>query len=349
VTANKVLRTAGRQSHEEGIATSDGIADPNAANALAFGWFGARYARDGRRPYANSMKRAQQPRSASPGARDLRPGPSKSRVPVAESVLKIVIVDPEPLSRSILVRLCQSISTLELVAQVDSGAEGLQVLRTQQPDVMLIDVDLKDMDGFELLRSVCSEQSTLPIVISARASRAVAAFNADVVDFLSKPVALQRFEEALRRVQRRREALQPLQESFSQTAWPANALAALSGRAQLIAGERERRLYLIDPKTIDYIEAYGNYVRIWSGAYSYISRERIAELAATLATLEFVRVERSKLINLRAVAYLEKNKPGTFTFTLSTGAQINSTPTYRDEILRAVHPGTLSVRHRVKQ
>jgi two-component system LytT family response regulator len=295
------------------------------------------------------MKCGQQPRSASPAARDLRIRPSNCRVPVAESVLKIVIVDPEPLSRSVLVRLCQSISTVELVAQVDSGAEGLHVLRTQQPDVILIDVDLKDMDGFELLRFVRSEQSTLPIVVSARASRAVAAFNADVVDFLSKPVALRRFEEALRRVQRRRETAQPSQGSMLQTAWPPNALAGLGGRPQLIAGERERRLYLIDPQTIDYIEAYGNYVRIWSGAYSYISRERIAELATTLAALEFVRIERSKLINLRAVAYIEKNKPGTFTFTLGTGAQINSTPTYRDEILRAVHPGTLSVRHRVKQ
>lgn len=295
------------------------------------------------------MKRAQQPRSATHGALDLRPRPSKSRVPVAESVLKIVIVDPEPLSRSILVRLCQSISAVELVAQVDSGAEGLHVLRSQQPDAMLIDVDLKDMDGFELLRFVRSEQSTLAVVISACASRAVAAFNADVVDFLTKPVAPQRFEEALRRVQRWRETLQPLQGPVLQTAWPPNALAGLSGRTQLIAGERERRLYLIDPKAIDYIEAYGNYVRIWSGAYSYISRERIAELATTLAALEFVRIERSKLINLRAVAYIEKNKPGTFTFTLGTGAQINSTPTYRDEILGAVHPGTLSVRHRVKQ
>src|ERR1700728_1715603 len=175
------------------------------------------------------MKRAQQPRSVSPGARDLRTRPSNSRVPVAESVLKIVIVDPEPLSRSILVRLCQSIRTVELVARVDSGAEGLHVLRTQQPDVILIDVDLKDMDGFEFLRFVRSEQSTLPIVISARASRAVAAFNACVGVFVSNPVALQRFLKAWRRVQRRRETLQPLQGSILQPAWSANALAGLSG------------------------------------------------------------------------------------------------------------------------
>jgi len=240
-------------------------------------------------------------------------------------------------------------STLEVVAQAGSGAEGLHALSTHQPDVLLIDTDVPDMDGFELIRSVASGQCTLSIVVSARASQAVAAYNADVVDFLAKPVGLERFEEALRRVQRRRESFQPPRVSVSQTTCPLDARPASSGSPQFIAGERQRRLYLIDPRTIDYIEAYGNYVRIWSGTHSYISRERIAELAAILSASEFVRVERSKLLNLRAVAYIEKSKPGTFTFTLGTGTRIDSTATYRDEILRAVHPGTLSVRHRGKE
>jgi two-component system LytT family response regulator len=295
------------------------------------------------------MKRMQQPLSAREGTREVRLHPPPARVSVAEPVLRIAIVDAEPLSRSILVRLCQSISTLEVVAQVGSGAEGLHALNAEQPDVLLIDTDVPDMDGFELIRLVASGGFTLPIMVSARASQAVAAYNADVLDFLAKPVAPERFEEALRRVHRRRESFQPPLAPVPQAAWPLNARPGSRGAPQFIAGERERRLYLIDPKTIDYIEAYGNYVRIWSGMYSYISRERIAELSALLSASEFVRIERSKLLNLRAVAYIEKSKPGTFTFTLGTGTRIDSTPTYRDEILRAVHPGTLSVRHRVKE
>jgi len=295
------------------------------------------------------MKRMQQPLSAREGTRDLRLQASQTLLSPAEPVLRIAIIDAEPLSRSILVRLCQSISTVELVAQVGSGAEGLQALRTKQPDVLLIDLDLPDMDGFELIRLIVSGQFTLPIVVSAHASQAVVAYDADVVDFLAKPVAPERFEEALRRVHRRRETFQPSRASGLPAARPMHARQGSSGSPQFIAGERERRFYLIDPRTIDYIEAYGNYVRIWSGTYSYISRERIAELTSALSASEFVRIERSKLLNLRAVAYIEKSKPGTFTFTLGSGTRIDSTPTYRDEILRAVHPGTLSVRHRVKE
>jgi two-component system LytT family response regulator len=298
---------------------------------------------------ASSMKRMQQSRSDPEGTSELRLHSSLSRVSVEEPVLRIAIVEAEPLSRSILVRLCQSIGTVELVAQVGTGAEGLHALHTKQPDVLLIDVDLPDMNGFELIRSVNSEQSTLPIIVSAHASQAVAAYDADVVDFLAKPVAPERFEEALRRVHRRRELVQPPHRSVSQAVSPPNARRSTGAAVQFIAGERERKLYLIDPRTIEYIEAYGNYVRIWSGTHSYISRERIAELAVTLSESEFVRIERSKLLNLRAVAYIEKSRPGTFTFTLCTGTRIDSTPTYRDAILRAVHPGTLSVRHRTKE
>jgi DNA-binding LytR/AlgR family response regulator len=294
------------------------------------------------------MKRALQPRSAGQGTRDVYFDPSSSTNSAAEPDLRIVIIDPEPLSRSILVRLCQSIRGVELLAQGATGAEGLELINAQHPDVLLIDVDLPDMDGFELVRAADSGHSALPILVSARATQAVAAYDADVVDFLTKPVAPERFEEAMRRVHRRRDIIRTPRTSLLRGARPSHVRSPPNGAPQFIAGERERRLYLIDPRSIDYIEAYGNYVRIWSGAHSYISRERIAELATTLSASEFVRIERSKLLNLRAVAYIEKSKPGAFTFTLSGGIRIDSTPTYREEILRAVHPGTLSVRHRAR-
>jgi two-component system, LytTR family, response regulator len=287
----------------------------------------------------------QQPRSTSDDTPAVYGEPSQSRMSVAERVLRIAVVDAEALSRSILVRLCQSFSAVELVAQAATGAEGLDALLSKQPDVLLIDVNLPDMDGFDLVHASDAGRPTLSIVVSARSSQAAAAYDADVVDFLVKPVATERFEEALRRAHRRRETLQPPPASVMPATRPPNTRP---DTPHFIAGERERKLYLMDPRTIDYIEAYGNYVRIWSGNHSYISRERIAELAATLSAMEFVRIERSKLLNFRAVAYIEKSKPGTFTFTLSSGARIDSTPTYRDEILRAVHPGTLSVRNRVK-
>ena len=115
--------------------------------------------------------------------------------------------------------------------------------------------------------------------------------------------------------------------------------------------ERERRLYLLNPQQIEYIESYGNYVRLWSGTISYLSRDCIKALARQLAPRGFVRIQRSKLINLHAVSYIERPGHGLFTFALSSGVQLESTATYRTEILRALYHEldrheTLSVRPR---
>jgi two-component system LytT family response regulator len=104
----------------------------------------------------------------------------------------------------------------------------------------------------------------------------------------------------------------------------------------LLIGEREHRLYPLDPQKIDYIESDGNYVSIHSGQSSYISRDSIKRLAGELADFDFIRIERSLLVNIRAVLYAETVGRGRFAFTLSSGARLHSSASYRDAILRAL-------------
>ena len=104
----------------------------------------------------------------------------------------------------------------------------------------------------------------------------------------------------------------------------------------LLIGEREHRLYPLDPEKIDYIESDGNYVSIRSGNTTYISRDSIKRLAAALAHLGFIRIERSLLVNIRAMLYAEATGRGRFAFTLSSGACLQSSASYRDAILRAL-------------
>jgi DNA-binding LytR/AlgR family response regulator len=104
----------------------------------------------------------------------------------------------------------------------------------------------------------------------------------------------------------------------------------------LLIGEREHRLYPLDPEKIDYIESDGNYVSIRSGNTTYISRDSIKRLAEELANHGFVRIERSLLVNIRAVLYAEAAGRGRFTFTLSSGACLQSSASYRGAILRAL-------------
>jgi two-component system, LytTR family, response regulator len=104
----------------------------------------------------------------------------------------------------------------------------------------------------------------------------------------------------------------------------------------LLVGERERRLYPLDPEKIDYIESDGNYVSIRSDNAAYISRDSIKRLAGELAHLGFIRIERSLLVNIRAVLYAEAVGRGRYAFTLSSGACLHSSSGYREAILRAL-------------
>lgn len=104
----------------------------------------------------------------------------------------------------------------------------------------------------------------------------------------------------------------------------------------LLVGEREHRLYPLNPEKIDYIQADGNYVSIRSANVAYIRRDSIKRLAGELAHFGFIRIERSLLVNVRAVLYAETVGRGRFAFTLASGACLHSGATYRDGILRAL-------------
>jgi DNA-binding LytR/AlgR family response regulator len=112
---------------------------------------------------------------------------------------------------------------------------------------------------------------------------------------------------------------------------------ALPGTAvTLIIGEREHRFYPLNAETIEYVESDGNYVTIRTRDSRYISRDTIKRLAAELAHLGFVRIERSLLVNIRAVLHLESVGRGAFAFTLTSGDCLHSSPAYRDAILRVL-------------
>jgi DNA-binding LytR/AlgR family response regulator len=115
-----------------------------------------------------------------------------------------------------------------------------------------------------------------------------------------------------------------------------DADGAASVMPTLLVGEREHRLYPLNPEKIDYIESDGNYVSIRSGSAAYISRDSIKRLAGELKDFGFIRIERSLLVNVRAVLYAETVGRGRFAFTLSSGACLQSSAGYRNSILRAL-------------
>jgi two-component system, LytTR family, response regulator len=248
--------------------------------------------------------------------------------------MKLLIVDEEPKTRAALSELCGRSDDLHVVGEAGSGSAAIRAVDELRPDVMLLDVELPDMSGFDVLRAARSEQGPLGIIVTANPAHAVTAFSAGAFDCLLKPVNAYRLAESIERARGRcADVLRVLQpESHELRA----SLAGDDLGTTLLIGERARRLYPLHPQRIDYIESDANYVTFRVGNLEYLSRDSIKRLASVLQRHGFVRIERSLLLNLRALMYVELLGHGAFAFTLTSGRKLRSSPRYRERILQVL-------------
>ena len=242
--------------------------------------------------------------------------------------MTLLIVDKEPSVRSELAQLCLRVSDLHVVGEAESGGAAIDAAESLSPDVMLIDVALPDMSGFDVLRGAGNSTRSLGIMTSRQPDFAERAIAEGAVDYLIKPVSANRFENAIGRVRQHYILAEAAQARLMR-----EILGLMGRRPKILVGERQHRLYPLDIEKIDYIQADGNYVTIRAGNAEYISRDSIKRLTADLAAFGFVRIDRSILLNIRAVEFAEPVGHGTLAFTLSSGTCLYSSKTYRDAIL----------------
>jgi two-component system, LytTR family, response regulator len=258
--------------------------------------------------------------------------------------MRILIVDDQPDSRSSLLQLCGRNDDLNVVGEAACGMAAIDAAGKLNPDIMLMDVELPDMSGFELLRAVGADTHLMGIMISKCADHAMRAFAEGAIDYLMTPVTAERFDRAIDRARHRCERALPAHDSL--TSASTDLRRWKPDLPRFLVGERHRRLYPLDPKAIEYIEADGNYVTLRAGKVEYLSRDSIKRLSGHLAELGFIRIERSLLVNAAAVSYAEVAGHGTFALTLSSGICLHSSPAYRDSILRIIPLRALSKRYR---
>jgi two-component system LytT family response regulator len=258
--------------------------------------------------------------------------------------VKILIVDDQAPARDSLIRLCERNDDVQVVGEATCGVAAIDAAGKLNPDIMLLDVELPDMSGFELLRAVGTDTHPLGIIVSKCADHAVRAFAEGAIDYLVMPVTADRFDRAMARARHRFDYAPPRYGRFTPTSPELNRTPPVSPR--FLVGERQRRLYPLDPKSIDYIEADGNYVTLRAGKVEYLSRDSLKRLSTQLAELGFIRIERSLLVNAAAVSYAEVAGHGTFALTLSSGVCLYSSAAYRDSILRIIPLPAMSKRYR---
>lgn len=257
--------------------------------------------------------------------------------------MKLLIVEDQVDARESLIRLCEGRDDVQVVGETNCGKAAIDAADRLNPDIVLLDVQLPDMSGFELLRAVRAETHPLGIMISHGADHATRAFDEGAIDYFVMPVTAMRFDVAMSRARYRFNGMSLGDSRVIST--PLETRDAAPFPPRFVVGERQRRLYPLDPKSIDYIESDGNYVTLRVGKAEYLRRDSIKSLSTQLADLGFLRIDRSLLVNSAAVAYAEVAGHGTYALTLTSGVCLHSTAAYRDSILRVIPLPALTKRH----
>ena len=221
--------------------------------------------------------------------------------------MRVLIADDEPVAREILRDLVQSIPDLELVGEAANGTEAVAAIFTHRPDLLLLDMQMPELQGLTLARSLTQEPRPLIIFVTAYEQYALDAFEIGAVDYLLKPVRRERFVNAIEKA--RRQYVRPV-PALAEAAKPPTAPQNITPRR--IAARRGSDIYLIALAEVIAFQAEGELVYLITATERYLSDESLKALEATLAPGgRFRRIHRSSIINtdhIRKVSPLSSNR-----------------------------------------
>jgi two-component system LytT family response regulator len=255
--------------------------------------------------------------------------------------LRIVIVDDEPLARENLRRLLAREEGVEVVAEAGDARTAEAAIRASRPDLVLLDVRIRDGNGFEVLDRIDPDERPLVVFVSAHDEHAVRAFAVRAVDYLLKPIERARLQSALERARDSVEARR--RTTAARRPAPAGAPPdprGVAGRLSRFVVRSVGKMLLVDVTDVDWIEAAGNYVRLHHGGESHLLRETMTALEGRLDPGRFVRIHRSTIVNLDRVKELRHILHGDYAVILRDGTRLTLSRGFREQFGRVLESAT---------
>jgi len=258
--------------------------------------------------------------------------------------IRTLIVDDEPLARRNLRVLLEKDPQIEIVEECRNGREAVKAINTLSPDLIFLDIQMPEMDGFDVLAHVGPEHIQAIIFVTAFDQYALKAFDVHALDYLLKPFDDERFGHALRRAKAQIEA---------------HEINRLSKRLLALLEERESeqkvtkrekyltrlmikdsgRMTLLKVNDIDFIEADGNYAKLHVGRATQLLREKMNDLESRLDPAKFVRIHRSIIVNLDRIKEMHPHFNGDYIVVLQDGKQLRMSRTRREHLEARLKPG----------
>ena len=249
---------------------------------------------------------------------------------MAETPLRIVIVDDEPPALELLRGYVARRPELEVVGEAEDGEAAVQVIRRLAPDLVLLDVQMPGFDGFEVVAQLEADPQPVPrlVFVTAYDRHAVRAFEVNAVDYLLKPVSQERFDRAVDRVL----------ETAGEARVPLASLLEDASRLtpqRLLVRDRGR-IQLLPMAAIDRLEAEGDYVRVHAQGRSHLMEKTLADMEALLTPHGFVRIHRGAMVNLERIKELYAEGSGRYRLLLNDGTELMVSRSYSHQFRKEI-------------
>jgi len=261
--------------------------------------------------------------------------------------IRAVVVDDEPASREAVLTLLAEHNDIDVVGEATNGREAVDVVRAARPDLLFLDIQMPDLDGFSVLESLGNDVPRGVVFVTAHDEHAIRAFEVHALDYLLKPFGRPRFSAAVSRAVERLNALDALtlQRTLASMASDRQQARDTVGELAFSDGERVetqredaaasdkrplRRIgvrtgaktILIDVDAIDWVEALGDYARIHVGTKVHLVTQRMHALERLLDSKRFLRIHRSSIVNVDRVQMLHREADGSGTIVLTSGVRL---------------------------
>jgi two-component system LytT family response regulator len=265
--------------------------------------------------------------------------PPSHRGPEPRS-LRVLIVDDEPLARARLRELLAEEADLEIVGEYGNGADAVTGITEDDPDLVLLDIQMPEIDGFGVVRAVGPERMPAVVFVTASDAHAVRAFDVHAVDYVLKPVDQDRLLEAVGRAKRRigatpeRGADRDIHARLAALVAEVSAVVATTtapghGGVPRLAVKGDGRVVFVRTSDVDWIEAMDNYVRLHVGRETHLMRETLSHLEARLPRGAFLRIHRSTIVNVDRIREVQPWFAGDYVLILGDGTKLTTGRRYR--------------------
>ena len=228
---------------------------------------------------------------------------------------KVVIIDDEPLARSLVVEYLQQHSSIEIAAECNDGFQGVKAIMQHKPDLIFLDIQMPKINGFEMLELLDSTPSV--IFTTAFDEYAIKAFEANAIDYLLKPFSKERFDLAIQKWLEKNNTsseknIQALLENTTKQPDEKNRIVVKNGSD----------IRIVPMADVMYIEAYDDYVKIFTKDTYFLKKKTMNYYEKVLDNNHFFRTHRSFIINLQELTKIEPLEKNTYVVLLKNGKRI---------------------------